>query len=642
MKKFIMAVGLFVSLAAYSHAQTIILNPQAANLTRAPGARLESNPQNIGYWTKAGVVSWTIPTGSLPGVYTLSLNYARQATDSVKILTATNSNAIEADLPATGSWTNYQSRTLGTLIIEQGDSTVTISLSNNDRSSGNTGSYIMNLRSVTLQFQNAIAQPVPLPQPVQPTGTITLAPAQANLSRGSGARLENNPQNIGYWTKAGVVSWTIPTGFTPGVYTLSLNYARQATDSVKILTATNSNAIEADLPATGSWTNYQSRTLGTLIIEQGDSTVTIALSNNDRSTGSTSIMNLRSVTLQFQNAIAQPVPLPQPVQPTGTITLAPAQANLSQGSGARLENNPQNIGYWTKAGIVSWTLPSGFTPGVYTLSLNYARQATDSVKILTATNSNAIEADLPATGSWTNYQSRTLGTLIIEQGDSTVTIALSNNDRSTGSTSIMNLRSVTLQFQNAIAQPVPLPQPVQPTPQPQISAFSLAPAQANLSRASGALVENNPQNIGNWTRQGIVTWTVPSNVIAGNYAITANYSRAAAASEAVRIRISTNGGSFDVDLPGTTNWNTYTTRTVGALWINPNDVITVALSPNDRSNSQYLMNLRGLSFSLATTAQPSQPQLQPQPVQAQPSRPTIPSPAQPSRPAIPPPPPPRR
>ncbi|MDR1867402.1 MAG: hypothetical protein LBQ77_03930 [Treponema sp.] len=320
-----------------------------------------------------------------------------------------------------------------------------------------------------------------------------------------------------------------------------------------------------------------------------------------------------------------------------TITLSASNADLSQAYGARRENNPANIGYWPKQGIVQWNISQQrVAPGNYSVSLNYSRQANDSVRISVATSSDIIEADLPATGNWTNYQSRTIGTIQIASYDTTLHIALSHSDRSGSSSQyIMNLRDLTLSPQvHYPSSPQPLPQP---SPQQPINSFALTAQQANLSYASGARLENNPQNIGNWTRRGIVTWTVPSNVVAGSYTVTANYSRATPSSQAVRITVYTSSAVFDADIPGTVNWTSYTSRNIGSLWLNPNDQLTIALSNNDRSSYEYIMNLRSLNLTLTQ-------QQQPLPAQPQPSRPTIPSPSQPqpSRPAIPPPPPPRR
>ncbi len=107
--------------------------------------KLESEPENIGYWSQDDVATWRMEVAT-PGTFTVRCTYALapEAGGNVIAIIAED-QALNATLAATKGWGDYVTVDLGTLVVAKAaTSTLTI------KAAGATRIGLMNLRALTL------------------------------------------------------------------------------------------------------------------------------------------------------------------------------------------------------------------------------------------------------------------------------------------------------------------------------------------------------------------------------------------------------------------------------------------------------------------------------------------------------------
>ncbi|MFI5377990.1 MAG: alpha-L-fucosidase [Tepidisphaerales bacterium] len=117
------------------------------------------------------------------------------------------------------------------------------------------------------------AAPVaPAAQKPDPDGTITLSAATAAL-HGQRLRLDANKENLGYWTNADDwASWEVQVA-KAGKYNVKIELAATGTASFDL--AVGEQTLRVKFPATGAYTKYETRIVGTLELAAGKATLSI-------------------------------------------------------------------------------------------------------------------------------------------------------------------------------------------------------------------------------------------------------------------------------------------------------------------------------------------------------------------------------
>jgi hypothetical protein len=133
----------------------IVLTPGDADLAEGEEIVVEGDPSNLGGWHGDNAVVFRVDL-ERAGSYAVSINYSKQEFDgdeaSLRIEVTNDESGDEKtglyQIPTTGpDWSNYEDRELGTLIgLEAGASKIRLV-----SSEPASGSYVMNLRSVTLR-----------------------------------------------------------------------------------------------------------------------------------------------------------------------------------------------------------------------------------------------------------------------------------------------------------------------------------------------------------------------------------------------------------------------------------------------------------------------------------------------------------
>ncbi len=125
-------------------------------------------------------------------------------------------------------------------------------------------------------------------------GSIQLNAADADLD--GELKLEGDPPDIGYWTKAGdSATWTVKV-LHPGSFKLSCDYSLDpGSAGSEALISAGSSSITFEPPSTGGWSNYQSTGVPDIlkIAESGIVKITVV----DKQNPGAALMNLRSITL---------------------------------------------------------------------------------------------------------------------------------------------------------------------------------------------------------------------------------------------------------------------------------------------------------------------------------------------------------
>jgi hypothetical protein len=180
--------------------------------------------------------------------------------------------------------------------------------------------------------------------------------AQNATINGTNARLDNDGDNIGYWTNTDTrFTWT--ANVQPGTYKIALIYGLDAAQAGSELEVTaGDKRFKLTPPATGGWGNYKTVEVGEVEIKQPKTPVTVsALSQKGDF-----IMNLRGIKLVPAATSA----------PQSSATLVAKDVEI-QGPNAQLENDGANIGFWNNTGT-QFAWQANLQPGVYRVSLNYA------------------------------------------------------------------------------------------------------------------------------------------------------------------------------------------------------------------------------------------------------------------------------
>ena len=127
-----------------------------------------------------------------------------------------------------------------------------------------------------------------------PDGSITLNAAGADLS--GVLHLENDPPNIGSWTKVGDSAvWTVKVTH-PGSFKVSLNYALDpSSKGSEAEISTGGSSVSFDPEITGSWSNYEVGDAPELLKIPSLGIVQITVFN--KLNPGIGLMNLRGVTL---------------------------------------------------------------------------------------------------------------------------------------------------------------------------------------------------------------------------------------------------------------------------------------------------------------------------------------------------------
>jgi hypothetical protein len=127
--------------------KTLKWSAEDADLDQAPDVIVEGSPPNLGGWHGENTVVFHVEVEEA-GDYAVTLNYSKQASDGDRadLKITAGGESFAAPLPPTGSdWSNYVEHEFCTLPFPAGKTTITIE---STRPRG--GSYVMNLRSVTL------------------------------------------------------------------------------------------------------------------------------------------------------------------------------------------------------------------------------------------------------------------------------------------------------------------------------------------------------------------------------------------------------------------------------------------------------------------------------------------------------------
>jgi alpha-L-fucosidase len=146
-----------------------------------------------------------------------------------------------------------------------------------------------------------LAGPAVVDAPVAPTipagagGAYTLKAADAEV-HGETARYEpdGDKNAIGYWTNAGdYVTWVcnVPAA---GKYAVSVTFAcENGSDSSAYMVSAGKSSVAGKVSGTGSWTAFQEKSLGTIDLPAGKSTVAVKVTSKP----GYAVMNLRQVKL---------------------------------------------------------------------------------------------------------------------------------------------------------------------------------------------------------------------------------------------------------------------------------------------------------------------------------------------------------
>jgi hypothetical protein len=234
-----------------------------------------------------------------------------------------------------------------------------------------------------------------------------------------------------------------------GTYVISLRYARGDAGPVTITVYLNNQpqgrSVSLDLPGTGGWDTYSEIVLGSIVLEPGDTELSLRLSPA-RAAGTAELVRFNWLIMERQSSsspgsnqsqgnTSQRGPSTAPQAP---YRLVPGEADRSQAAAVGKEGSPEILSNWRAADIVSWKISSDrSTVGTYTLNLRYARgdvrgdagPVTMTVYFNNQPGGNALSVELPSTGGWDIYSEIVLGKISTEPGYNSVYIRLSPASR---------------------------------------------------------------------------------------------------------------------------------------------------------------------------------------------------------------------
>jgi predicted secreted protein/uncharacterized cupin superfamily protein len=263
----------------------------------------------------------------------------------------------------------------------------------------------------------------------------------------------------------------------------------------------------------------------------------------------------------------------RPVVPKTTRALLAKDATI-QGTHAQLENDGDNLGYWSNPDT-QFTWQANLPAGKYRIILNYALDSGQvGSEIQVSAGDQTWKVTPPATGGWQDYQNLRVGEVELKPGVVPIAVSALSQKKDF----ILNLRKITLE-QTTVA-------PLQD--------YAELPARAAEIQGGHAQLENDGANLGFWSNTD-TQFQWQANLNPGVYTLTVDYALAA---DAVGSEISLKVGNKPFRFfPGATGgWDQYLTVEVGDVEIKepgPTPVIVSALA----QTTDFILNLRKLTLS---------------------------------------------
>lgn len=234
-------------------------------------------------------------------------------------------------------------------------------------------SWVFNADATQLELQLPEQKPAALPARIEleiaetsqqfADGRIVFSARDAQVN-GSNAKLESHPGNhrIGFWSNPqDVVTWDYkPSRW--GRYTVDLVFSADGGAGTEITVQVGSEKLTAARPSTGSWYHYQTLSLGTIYLAEGNPfTVRVSC---PKLVG-VAVMNLKAVILR-------PAPEGEPSTQDAAGALALRASNAITHS-VRMRYEPQTnkncLGYWVEpSDWAEWNFPVT-QPGVFEIEV---------------------------------------------------------------------------------------------------------------------------------------------------------------------------------------------------------------------------------------------------------------------------------
>lgn len=277
-------------------------------------------------------VEWNVNRSSAAET-TLTVRYANGATTSRPMSVVVNGGSpVSIDFPPTGGWASWESVSLGLGDLPSGESTVAL-ISANPQGGPNVDQIELSAASSDAVFDET-------------TASLSAAIVASNHEGFTG------PGFIDYdFTAASYSEWTVGRAVT-GSASLTVRYANGSAASRPMNVIVNGGApIRIDLPATGSWSTWSTRTVSLSGLLAGSNTIRLA------STTSSGGPNVDKITLSDDAASDDGAS----DEPSGGS--APNGANLSRGAGADGSSKGSGTSYGnvTDGDLSTFWSPSGTT-----------------------------------------------------------------------------------------------------------------------------------------------------------------------------------------------------------------------------------------------------------------------------------------
>ena len=366
---------------------TVVVLPDT-HTSLSPANALLHGPDNIGgnyigNWALGQHVEWALGVEEA-GRYEVEITYTTQG-GARGVLTGFGRDF------EFGLYDGTHTRVVGDIVLNAGNRTLRIEPVDFD------GNNFMNLENIVLNRVGAPAVRIYADRTV-------LLPADAMVA--GGAVIQSN--DIGGWVQGASAAWPLEVART-GNYAVTV-YAAAPDNMGGIVGMNFLNMTHAfEVPATGSWDNYQPIDAGIIGLREGtyDMLLQGLVYNYNW------MMNLHQIVLTYVGEFG----------PTLTVdgeTTLPVAGAITLG-GAIVENNWQNVGGWRRGYGVEFSLYV-VEGGEFDIYMYHAGGGGTGGQGLLYVSGTEIDIYIQDTGDWGRYEENNYGVITLDAGVQTIRI----------------------------------------------------------------------------------------------------------------------------------------------------------------------------------------------------------------------------